>query len=85
MTCHHIDWSGLQILIDATKGGGELTYKCLLCETDFVEEEYKDLIKTIREKKEDDTLKFWRTPKGREHELAECVDTDHCPIHEGED
>ena len=43
MVCHHIDWDGLQILIDATQGHENLTYKCLLCDTIFNQEEYKDI------------------------------------------
>lgn len=83
MVCHHIDWDGLQILIDAKNGHENLTYKCLLCDTIFNQEEYKDIIKAINEKKKDNTLRFYRTPKGQIHEEEECPDDKVCDIHSG--
>ncbi len=85
LTCHHIDWSGLQVKVDVRNGQRNPTYECLLCNVIMNEEEYKEVIKTIREKKEDDTLKFWRTPKGKEHILEECVKPEDCFVHEGEE
>lgn len=85
MNCHHIDWAGLQILVNTDNGQDKPTYKCLLCEKVMQPDEYKEVIETIKEKTEDDTLKFWRTPKGKEHTLEDCVDTEKCFIHEGED
>jgi hypothetical protein len=85
MTCHHIDWSGLQIKVDTRNGQRSPTYECLLCNVVMNPDEYKDVIRTIKEKKEEDTLKFWRTPKGKEHTLEECVKPEDCFVHEGEE
>ncbi len=85
MTCHHIDWGGLQIKVDVSNGQLDPTYTCILCEKEMKEPEYKDLIKILREKKEDNTLRFWRTPKGKEHILEECVEPKQCFVHEGEE
>lgn len=81
MVCHHIDWDGLQIVIDAREGHEHLTYTCFLCDMKFTPEEYKDIIKAIKEKKKDNTLKFYRTPKGQTHIEEECPDNKECPIH----
>ena len=81
--CHHIDWAGLQILIDASKGERNLSYKCLLCEKIFDQEEYSELIKELRQKKEDHKLDTWRTPKGETHTEEDCPNTKECEIHTG--
>jgi len=82
MACHHIDWDGLQITVNTMRGQSNPTYHCLLCNTDFNPEQYSDVIKSIREKKKNNTLTFYRTPKGKTHTEEECVDKRKCDIHE---
>jgi hypothetical protein len=60
--CHHIDWDGLQILFHAKKDPP--IYECLICKEILTPEEYVELIEIIREKKKDDSLNEWRTPRG---------------------
>lgn len=82
MVCHHIDWDGLQIKVATPNGQANPLYFCLLCNSDITSEQYKDIIKEINEKKKKNTLRFYRTPKGQDHVLEECVDKKKCPIHE---
>jgi hypothetical protein len=81
MTCHHIDWSGLQIVVRTVNGPTNPTYTCLLCQTVLDGDSYRELIDTIKEKKKNDTLKFWRTPKGEEHVREDCPDEERCDLH----
>ncbi len=85
MTCHHIDWSGLEIKSDTRNGADNPTFKCLLCNVVMSHEEYQKVMITIGEKIEDNTLRFWRTPNGKEHTLEDCVKPDECFIHEGKE
>jgi len=81
-SCHHIDWDGLQIKVITVNGYSNPSYQCLLCNKEFDPEQYKDVIKSIREKKKNNTLTFYRTPKGKTHTEEECVDKRKCDIHE---
>ena len=60
--CHHLDWSGLQILFHAKKDPP--FYECLICKEIFTPEEYAELIVLIKEKKKDRSLNEWRTQQG---------------------
>ena len=81
-SCHHIDWDSLQIIVGTLRGQENPTYHCLLCDKDLSSEDYKDTIKRIKKHKEDNTLRFYRTPKGETHTEEECVDKRKCDIHE---
>ncbi len=84
MTCHHIDWDGLQIKVATPNGQANPIYFCILCDRELPAEEYKETIKTINKHKKNNTLRFYRTPKGKDHPISECVNEKLCPIHGGE-
>jgi len=62
--CHHIDFDNLQIVVNNRRGQEQSTYRCLLCEKEFNENEYKEMIKELRKKNKDHKLDEWRTPNG---------------------
>lgn len=80
--CHHIDWDNLQIVVGTLRGQTNPTYHCLLCDKEVSPEDYKETLKQIKKHKEDNTLKFYRTPNGDVHTEEECVDKKKCDIHE---
>lgn len=79
--CHHIDWSGLQMVVKTPNGPLEPTFTCFLCDVVLDKDEYKELVDVIKQKKKDNVLDFWRTPKGKEHTLEDCPDEKKCDIH----
>ena len=81
-SCHHIDYSNLQINVDVRNGRENPIYTCLLCEKTFDEKQYRELLKEINKHVEDHTLTFWKTPNGKTHTEEACADKKRCPIHE---
>jgi len=62
--CHHIDFDNLQIVVNNRRGQEQSTYRCMLCDKEFNEKEYKEMIKELRKKSKDKRLDEWRTPNG---------------------
>lgn len=81
MTCHHIDWSGLQIKVSTTRGQLDPDYFCILCQQNISPKDYKHALEEIKKHVKDNTLRFFRTPKGKTHDIGECVEEKKCPIH----
>ncbi len=79
--CHHIDYGSLRIYMDTREGRDNIKFRCRLCEAVLNEEEYHKLIRTIREKREDGTLTFWKTPNGGTHTAKQCPNMKKCDIH----
>lgn len=62
--CHHIDFDNLQIVVNNRGGQEQSTYRCMLCDKEFNEKEYKEMIQELRKKSKDHKLDEWRTPNG---------------------
>jgi len=67
--CHHIDWDNLQILVDGRQEPH--VYRCILCNKEFSEKEYKEMIQELRKKSKDHKLDEWRTPEGNLQKVEE--------------
>lgn len=60
--CHHLDWDNLQIMVNGRTQPP--TYRCILCDKEFNEKEYKELVVELRKKSKEHKLDDWRTPNG---------------------
>ena len=67
--CHHVDWDNLQIVVNGRTNPA--TYRCILCDKEFNEKEYKDMLKELKQKVKDRKFDEWRTPNGELQKVEE--------------